>query len=79
MSIDPNWKPDPVKVAALIADHEADVAAQELIVEKLRDLVDDEERELTRRQRRVEEIREAWARHGVEVPDGLRGALGASS
>jgi len=43
---DPNWKPDPAKVAALLADHEADVLAQEMVVERLRQLVDDEEREL---------------------------------
>lgn len=78
MSLDPNWKPDPAKVAEMIADDEADVRAQELIVEKLRDLVDDEERELTRRQRRLDEIREAWARRGIEIPGGLKGALEVS-
>jgi hypothetical protein len=67
VSLDPNWKPDPAKVAALISDHEADVSAQRLIVEKLHELVDDEERELTRRERRLEEIRDAWRRHGVDL------------
>jgi hypothetical protein len=79
VTADPNWKPDPAKVASLIADYEADVAAQELIVERLRQLVDDEERELIHRQRRVEEVREAWSRHGVEIPAGLRGALGVET
>lgn len=69
MSIDPNWKPDPVKVKALIEEHKAEAAAQELLVEKLRDLLDYEERELRRRQDRVTELREAWAKHGVDVPE----------
>jgi hypothetical protein len=64
---DPNWKPDPEKVRAVIADAEADVTAQRLLVERLRELLDDEERELTRRERRIADMREAWARHGVEV------------
>jgi phage terminase Nu1 subunit (DNA packaging protein) len=66
--VDPNWKPDPAKVQALIAEHKAEAAAQELLVEKLRDLLDAEERELWRRKDRVTELRQAWAKYGVEIP-----------
>lgn len=67
MPLDPNWKPDPAKVADLIADYDDDVTAQQLLVERLRELLDDEERELYRRQDRVAEMRDAWAKHGVVI------------
>lgn len=68
VTLDPNWKPDPVKVAALIAEHDAEVAAQQLLVDKLDELLDQEQRELRHRQDRVAQLRETWAKHGVEVP-----------
>lgn len=68
MSVDPNWKPDPAKVAALIAEHDAEVTAQQLLVDKLDELLDQEQRELYRRQARVAQLRETWRKHGVDVP-----------
>jgi flagellar biosynthesis chaperone FliJ len=68
VSRDPNWKPDPAKVAELIAEHDVGVTAQQLLVDKLDELLDQAERELRHRQDRVAQLREAWAKHGVVIP-----------
>ncbi len=62
---------DPVKVRAVLDDADRLVGAQILLVDRLRTLLDDEERELARRQGRRDEMRAAWAAHGIETPTGL--------
>lgn len=59
---------DPAKAAELLADRERDIAVQEAIVERFRDLLDEEEREPIDRQRRLTDLLDALDRNGVELP-----------
>lgn len=65
---DPNWRPDPVKVAEHIAAREAAICAQQLVVGRLYELWDAADRELIRMQRSLTDFRDAVTNY-VPVAD----------